>query len=115
MLRREERDQLQVLVLRDEVDRGPSCAVDRRVVGNESDALAAQRGGHVGEKHVEAGTHQSVREGAKCSGCACARGKENQRSEESLHGIDDTPMATEVDYRRSQRCPPHASGMIGFA
>ena len=87
MLGREERDQLEVLVLRDEVDRRTCLAVDGRVVGNQSDALAADGDRHVGEKHIEAGMDLAVREGTDRRRRARARGDEKQGSDESLHGI----------------------------
>ena len=52
---REQRDELQVLVLRDQVDVGRPRAVDRAVIGDQPDALAAQRRRERRQEHLDAG------------------------------------------------------------
>ena len=54
VLGREQRDQLQVLVARDQIDGRHAGAIDRAVVGDEPDPLAAEIGRQVREEHVDA-------------------------------------------------------------
>jgi hypothetical protein len=50
VLRGKERDELQVLVIRDEVDVGSSVAIDRALIRDQPDALSAQPCRHIGQK-----------------------------------------------------------------
>ena len=86
VLGREQGDELQVLVPRDQIDDRRSRTVDRRLVGDETDTLSAQRRRHVGEKHLDAGPNRGL-------GDARLRGHDGERAtdeEDSVHGVPES-------------------------
>ena len=60
VLGREERDQPQIGMARDQVDVRHAGAIDRAVVGDQPDPLAAEIGRQVLQEHVDAGPHRSI-------------------------------------------------------
>ena len=60
MLRREQDDQLQVLVPRDEIDVRRPRAIDAALVGDETDAFTAQRLRDIGNEYVDTGQDRRV-------------------------------------------------------
>ena len=52
--------ELEILVRRDQIDDRRSRTVDRRLVGDEPDALSPQCRGHVGEKDLDAGPDRGL-------------------------------------------------------
>ena len=85
MQSREERHELQVLVPRNEVDVERPGAVDAAVVGNEADALSAQRRGHVSEENLDAGAHHSERQSRRRRRQLAARREEDRDADEGFH------------------------------
>jgi hypothetical protein len=57
VLGREEGDQLQVLMLRDQIDVRCARAIHGAVIGDQRDALAAKRRRDIGEKDLDPGPH----------------------------------------------------------
>jgi hypothetical protein len=54
VLRREQRNQLQIFVTGDQVDVRHALAIDPAVIRDQADALASQRLGDVLDEHVDA-------------------------------------------------------------
>ena len=76
MLRRQQRHELQVVVLRDQINVRRARPVDPRVIGDETNPLAPQRRRQIGEEDLDAGAYGLL--GAETYGhrvgCLCRRG-----------------------------------------
>jgi hypothetical protein len=76
----EERDQLEILVPRDQIDIGRPRTIDARVIRDESDAFSAQGRRHVGKEHFDPRLHGSRLPG-RCLGSGSERQHDSEESE----------------------------------